>query len=73
MWYRVSFEARRRHATASRTFNVAADHEAGALLRAASLYESPFPSGDDEEYETDESAALLVTCTPVDGPPPVAP
>lgn len=70
MWYQVKFEARRRHASATRTYNVVADHEAGAILRAASLYESPFAGEDDDEaYVGDEAHALLVTVTQSERPP----
>jgi hypothetical protein len=70
MWYAVKFEARRRHATCTRTYNVAADSEAKALLSASSLYESPFAGqDDDEEHASDESHALLVSVTPTTRPP----
>jgi hypothetical protein len=68
MWYRVRLEARRRHSSITKTLNVVADHEAGALLRASSLYESPFDADDAEEYQDDESSALLVTVTQVERP-----
>lgn len=69
MWYAVKFEARRRHATVTRKYNVSADSEAAALLRASSLYESPFAGQDDEEeYRSDESHALLVSVTPTTRP-----